>query len=170
MCQINRLRRFKPESQSNVGLGGCEPPQPLKALENIEFSRAFYFRRMGDLASWQTIGKHFDSNRRRRMRRPDHELRAMWRAAVTVPRGRADPDDQRSWTVEKRRNPSFQTPSAARGGSAQRPLGTVTSGMTVGRGVETSPGPAAIAQTAARCAIRTERCNAALAWENRGVR
>ena len=28
LCQIKRLTRFRAESQSNVGLGGCEPVQP----------------------------------------------------------------------------------------------------------------------------------------------
>ena len=45
---------------------------------------------------------------------------------VTVPRGRADPDNQGLRTPEKRKDPSFQTPSAAAGRSAPRPLGTAT--------------------------------------------
>ena len=54
---------------------------------------------------------------------------------VTVPRGRADPDNQRWRTAEKRRDPPFQTPTAAAGRSAPRPLGTFTNAAKAGRAV-----------------------------------
>ena len=60
----------------NLKVVGSNPtPATKKSLENIEFSRAFSFCEIGELAIWQTIGKHFDSNGRRRVRRPGHELR-----------------------------------------------------------------------------------------------
>ena len=38
---IRVLRRIRPGPQSNVGLGGCEPPQPLRLLENCQWQVNF---------------------------------------------------------------------------------------------------------------------------------
>ena len=76
---------------------------------------------------------------------------------VSVPRGRADSDNQGWRTAEKRRDPSFRTPSAAAGRSAPRPLGRLTlalhprpSGSAAGRpcGVGACPpGQSSVRQT-----------------------
>ena len=39
---FNRLKGIRPGLRSNVGLGGCVPPQPKEALENIDVFEGFF--------------------------------------------------------------------------------------------------------------------------------
>ena len=40
---VQRVERIRRERRSNVGLGGCEPPQPKQTPENINVFRGFRF-------------------------------------------------------------------------------------------------------------------------------
>ena len=55
---VRELSDIRPRLRSDVGLGGCEPPQPLKPLKTLKFSRDFS---IPDKQIRQ-FGKQFDSH------------------------------------------------------------------------------------------------------------
>ena len=55
----------------NLKVVGSNPtPATNQALENTDVFKGFFVSGVSQLANWQTIGKQFDSNGRRRMPRP----------------------------------------------------------------------------------------------------